>query len=71
MILKLNNIKMKNAKLMRLENLKAIQMGEDGRQKGKYWRYNYRFQKKLKTLAIGVYPDISLKDACTAHFTNP
>jgi len=30
---------------------------------GKYWRMNYRFAGKQKTLAIGVYPDISLKEA--------
>ncbi|GAB2198400.1 tyrosine-type recombinase/integrase [Sessilibacter sp. MAH4] len=29
----------------------------------KYWRLKYRFLGKQKTLAIGVYPDISLKDA--------
>lgn len=29
----------------------------------KYWRFNYRFNKKQKTLAIGKYPDISLKEA--------
>ena len=29
----------------------------------KYWRYNYRFAGKQKTLSIGVYPRISLKDA--------
>lgn len=29
----------------------------------KYWRFSYRFYKKQKTLAIGVYPAISLKDA--------
>lgn len=34
---------------------------------GKYWRYNYRFQGKSKTLAIGVYPDISLKLARERH----
>lgn len=28
---------------------------------GKYWRFNYRFNGKFKTLALGVYPDISLK----------
>jgi hypothetical protein len=27
---------------------------------GKYWRLNYRFQGKRKTLALGVYPAISL-----------
>ena len=29
----------------------------------KAWRFNYRFAGKQKTLAIGVYPDISLKKA--------
>lgn len=33
----------------------------------KYWRYNYRFAGKNKTLAIGVYPDISLANARTAR----
>ena len=27
---------------------------------GKYWRMNYRFNGKQKTLALGVYPDTSL-----------
>jgi integrase len=29
----------------------------------KYWRLDYRFGGKRKTLALGVYPDISLADA--------
>lgn len=29
----------------------------------KYFRYDFRFQGKRKTLAIGVYPEISLKEA--------
>lgn len=29
----------------------------------KYWRLAYRFNDKQKTLALGVYPDVSLKDA--------
>ena len=33
----------------------------------KYWRYNYRFFKKQKTLAIGVYPVISLARARELH----
>lgn len=33
----------------------------------KCWRYSYRYAKKQKTLALGVYPDISLKSARTAH----
>lgn len=30
---------------------------------GKYWRYDYRFQRKRKTLAFGVYPVTSLAAA--------
>lgn len=30
---------------------------------GKYWRMNYRYLGKNKTLALGIYPDVSLKDA--------
>ena len=30
---------------------------------GKYWRMAYRFAGKQKTLALGVYPDVSLADA--------
>ncbi len=33
----------------------------------KAWRFNYRFNGKQKTLAIGVYPDISLKAARDKH----
>ncbi|WP_353376150.1 Arm DNA-binding domain-containing protein [Microbulbifer sp. NBRC 101763] len=29
----------------------------------KYWRLNYRFQGKQKTLSLGVYPSVSLKQA--------
>ncbi len=29
----------------------------------KYWRFRYRFGDKEKMLAIGVYPEVSLKDA--------
>jgi len=36
---------------------------------GKYWRYNYRFEGKQKTLALGVYPIISLSDARKVHQT--
>ncbi|MEQ9396143.1 tyrosine-type recombinase/integrase [Haliea sp.] len=35
---------------------------------GKYWRYDYRFAGKRKTLALGVYPDVSLKEAREAHY---
>ncbi len=30
---------------------------------GKYWRFDYRFADKRKTLALGVYPDVSLAAA--------
>lgn len=30
---------------------------------GKYWRFDYRFDGKRKTLALGTYPDVSLQDA--------
>lgn len=30
---------------------------------GKYWQLAYRFAGKQKTLALGVYPDVSLSDA--------
>jgi integrase len=30
---------------------------------GKLWRLNYRFEGKQKTLALGVYPDVSLAQA--------
>jgi len=34
---------------------------------GKYWRYRYRHAGKHRELALGVYPDVSLKDARHAH----
>jgi len=30
---------------------------------GKWWRLKYRFNGKEKRLSLGVYPEISLKDA--------
>ena len=30
---------------------------------GKYWRMDYRFADKRKTLALGVYPAVSLEKA--------
>ncbi|AKS42208.1 tyrosine-type recombinase/integrase [Wenzhouxiangella marina] len=34
---------------------------------GKWWRYKYRFGGKEKRLSLGVYPDVSLKDARERH----
>ena len=33
----------------------------------KYWRYNYRHCGRQKTLALGVYPDVSLSEARKRH----
>jgi integrase len=30
---------------------------------GRYWRFDYRYDGKRKTLALGAYPDVTLKDA--------
>ncbi|WP_300536352.1 Arm DNA-binding domain-containing protein [Sphingosinicella sp.] len=38
----------------------VLLVNPDGR---KYWRYNYRFDGKQKTMTLGVYPDISLAEA--------
>lgn len=32
-------------------------------QTGRYWRFDYRFAGKRKTLALGVYPEVGLKNA--------
>jgi hypothetical protein len=34
---------------------------------GRYWRYNYRFNGKHKTLALGIYPDVPLAKARARH----
>jgi hypothetical protein len=34
---------------------------------GKYWRYDYSFKDKRRTLAFGVYPDVSLGKAREHH----
>lgn len=34
---------------------------------GKYWRYDYRYAGKRKTLALGTYPVVTLKQAREAH----
>jgi integrase len=33
----------------------------------KWWRYSYRFDGKQKTISLGVYPDVTLKDARAKH----
>jgi hypothetical protein len=34
---------------------------------GRYWRYSYRYKGKQKTLALGVYPDVSLAKTRERH----
>ena len=34
-----------------------------GKKGSKYWRFKYRFARKEKVLALGVYPEVSLKEA--------
>ena len=36
-------------------------------QDGKYWRFTFYFAGKKKRLALGVYPDVSLKAARLAY----
>jgi hypothetical protein len=33
----------------------------------RYWRYQYRYEGKGKTLALGVHPDVSLETARVRH----
>jgi hypothetical protein len=37
-----------------------LQIDPNGR---RYWRYNYRFYGKQKTLALGIYPQVSIAKA--------
>jgi hypothetical protein len=34
---------------------------------GRYWRYNYRFKGKQKTLALGPYPAVPIATARVRH----
>jgi len=33
----------------------------------RYWRYSYRFNGKQKTVALGIYPDVSVATASARH----
>lgn len=50
------------AKSMRLFDEKGLYL-EVAPSGGKWWRLKYRYQGKEKRLSLGVYPDVSLKDA--------
>lgn len=64
---KLTNIQCKNAKYNHDGKGNKLSDGSGLflhlKEKGKYWRMNYRFLGKQKTLYIGVYPEISLSEA--------
>jgi len=40
----------------------------DGKPGGAYWRYNYKVAGKAKTMALGTYPDTTLKAARELHY---
>jgi len=71
MIRKLTDTQVRKAKPKR--DGKSIKLSDGGglylyvRPNGKYWRYDYRFANKRKTLSIAPYPEVSLKEARTMH----
>jgi Arm DNA-binding domain len=62
----LSDIKIRNAKPaekpVRLFDERGLYL-EVSPAGGKWWRLKYRFAGKEKRLSLGVYPDVSLKDA--------
>lgn len=69
MIQKLKHLQIVNAKYKG----KTIKLGDGNglyvhiNQAGKYFRYNYRFNGKYKTLSYGVFDILSLEEARTKH----
>lgn len=41
--------------------------GDSAKVVSRYWRYKYKFGDAEKTYSIGLYPEVSLKDARAAH----
>lgn len=68
---KLNDLQIKNAN--HKPDGKPLNLSDGGglylhiKASGKYWRYNFRFGGKQKTLSIGPYPEFSLKEAREVH----
>ena len=66
----LSDLQIRNAKLgasiVKLSDGGGLQLWitPDG---AKRWRLAYRYDRKQKALALGVYPSVSLKDAREAH----
>lgn len=67
---KLTSIKVKQAnpgdKIQKLTDGGGLylQLNPNG---SKYWRYDYRYAGKRKTLSLGIYPEVSLKRAREDH----
>jgi len=67
----LNDPQIKHAKLP--DNKARLKLNDCGglyllvNKSGKYWRFDYSFADKRKTLAIGIYPTLSLKKARKAR----
>lgn len=67
----LNKTIVKNAKLE--QGKKSSKFNDGGGlyllvlKSGSYWRYNYRFNGKFKTLALGTYPKLELDEARVLH----
>ncbi|MFE8072013.1 tyrosine-type recombinase/integrase [Marinobacteraceae bacterium S3BR75-40.1] len=61
----LNDKKIQSAKFEKFGKRTKLSDGAglylDIQQSGRYWRMKYRFDGKEKTLALGVYPEVSLK----------
>jgi hypothetical protein len=59
------------AKVRKVKSLRHAYKLTDGRglylliapNGGRYWRFNYRFSGKHKTLALGIHPDVPLAKA--------
>ena len=37
---------------------------------GKWWRFDYRYGGKRKTLSLGIYPDVSIFSICSTQYTS-
>lgn len=62
----LSELKVKNAKALDKDYKLSDERGMYllvAKSGGKLWRFNYRFENKRKTLALGAYPDVSLAEA--------
>ena len=62
----ISDVKIKNAKpkekMYKLYDQKGLYLivAPSG---GKWWRFDYTYDNKRKTLSLGTYPEVSLKDA--------